>query len=123
MSVLLRLTERTSDEVTLFGHEHIGYDLTDRGSSVFSHTDRISLWFRTNQLNGFLFYSGRVHFSLFFVSFNFYTQAGCIFPYSLFPSIFLLRQGAFFLILCFLQFLYSGRVHFSLFLVSFNFST
>src|SRR6218665_462794 len=61
------------------------------------------------------FYLDRVHFSLFFASFNFSTQAECIFPCSLFPSIFLLRQGAFFLIPCFLQFFYLDRVHFSLF--------
>ena len=59
-------------EATLRGHEYFYYDMSQNGGEpIVSSSDEISLYFKTRQPNGVLFYTGITQFTLFSL-FTFY---------------------------------------------------
>lgn len=52
--------EKALSTVTLFGNGYIGYDLEDAWSSVLCNSDYYSFWFKTNQTDALLLYTGEL---------------------------------------------------------------
>lgn len=50
--------EKPPVEATFAGSEYLTYDLSSRGDSFISSTDQLTMYFRTRQANGLLFYTG-----------------------------------------------------------------
>ena len=53
-------SEKPPSEATLRGHEYFYYDLAQTGGEpIVSSSDEISLYFKTRQATGMLFYTGK----------------------------------------------------------------
>ncbi|CAH1791707.1 unnamed protein product, partial [Owenia fusiformis] len=50
--------EKVPSVATFYGAHYLSYDLSDRGDPILSSNDRLSLFFKTRQSNGLLFYTG-----------------------------------------------------------------
>ena len=59
LCVGLLTTAKQPPEATLRGHEYLFYDMAQNGGEpIVSSSDEISLYFKTRQANGMLFYTG-----------------------------------------------------------------
>ena len=57
-------TEKQPSEATLRGHEYFFYDLAQSGGEpIVSNSDEISMFFKTRQATGILFYTGALFFT------------------------------------------------------------
>lgn len=52
-------SEKPPVEATFAGSEYLTYDLSSRGDSFISSTDQLTMYFKTRQANGLLFYTGK----------------------------------------------------------------
>jgi len=44
--------------MTLFADDYLSYDLSGKADTIVSNSDTLSLYFKTNQPNALLFYTG-----------------------------------------------------------------
>ena len=56
------LSERVPSVATFKGAQYLSYDITNRGDSITSSIEEISLLFRTRQASGLIFYTGNLCF-------------------------------------------------------------
>ena len=52
------IVEKTPSDTTFYGAHYLSYDLSSHGDPIISSKDEISLFFKTRQPNGLLFYTG-----------------------------------------------------------------
>lgn len=56
---LFYFLERQPIEAMFQGTQYLTYDLTWRGDSFYSRNDELRMQFKTTQMNGLLFYTGK----------------------------------------------------------------
>ena len=60
--LIVDITVKVPAEATLRGHEYFFYDMAQNGGeAIVSSTDEISLYFKTRQATGMLFYTGQLN--------------------------------------------------------------
>lgn len=58
--MILRVAEKSPSVATLYGQEYLAVELPPGGEPIVGNSETLSLYFKTTQSTGLLYYAGRV---------------------------------------------------------------